>query len=67
MAMHCVYGGRECDGCMRCQPEEKIYYCPICGGELGGGDDIILNNEGEIVGCENCIRRKEAYEVLGEE
>lgn len=34
--------------------------CPICGSEC---EDIYYDSDGDIVGCEKCIRRKNAWEV----
>lgn len=30
MAMICISGGKECDGCMACQDVDTEYYCEIC-------------------------------------
>ena len=63
MAMVCIRGGSECDGCMDCQ-EQQEYYCPICGEEVT--ETVYVSNDGEIVGCENCIIKKETWEVTQE-
>ena len=63
MAMTCISGSCECDGCMECQDEEE-YICPKCGKEVF--DTIYISDDGSIVGCENCIITKEPYEVMGE-
>lgn len=63
MAMTCIYGGKECDGCMECK-EEKEYYCPVCG-ELVE-ETLYVSTDGEIVGCGSCVIAKEPWEVLGE-
>lgn len=65
MAFACISGGKECTGCMRCQEDEKTYKCPICGHEIGGGDDLFISKDGDVIGCDECVRRKEAWEVLG--
>ena len=62
MAMTCIHGG-ECDGCMACQ-EPQEYFCPICGEEVT--ETIYVSTEGDILGCENCVKVKEPSEVLGE-
>lgn len=31
MAMICITGGKECDGCMCCQDIYASTYCEICG------------------------------------
>lgn len=41
--------------------EDKEPTCPICG---GGCDTIYKNNEGDIVGCNDCIKSVEAWEVM---
>lgn len=33
--------------------------CPICGREC---EDIYIDSEGEVAGCNNCIRKYEAWE-----
>lgn len=63
MAMICIHGG-ECTGCMACQEEEKEYYCPICGEKVF--ETVYVSNDGDVVGCENCVTTKEPYEVLEE-
>ena len=55
---------QECSGCMSCQPE-KHYYCPICGGEVF--ETVFVDNNKEVIGCENCAKIKEPYEVLDDE
>ena len=61
MAYQCILYGGECDGCGRCQEEEKKYYCPVCGEEV---DSVYVDNEGDILGCENCVSIRDAGEVL---
>jgi len=63
MAMSCINGSRECDGCMACQ-EEVNYKCPVCGEELGCLEDVFVDGSGEVVGCEHCLKKVEAGEVL---
>ena len=65
MAFGCVkYLGQECDGCMDCKPTPH-YYCPICDAEVY--ETVFVNNEGEVIGCENCAEIKEPHEVLKDE
>lgn len=65
MAYNCVkFSGKECDGCGDCQAD-KEYYCPICG-ELVE-DKVYVDNNGEIIGCENCVTEKDPREVLTDE
>lgn len=61
MAYPCIKYGGECDGCGSCQ-EEKEYYCPVCGEKVF--ETVYVSNDGDIVGCENCVNTKEPYEVL---
>lgn len=45
-----------------------LYSCPICGEE--DVSTYFLDDEGEILGCENCIRQMDAeryVEVYGDE
>ena len=60
----CVNGVGECDGCMACQPEPK-YYCPVCGGRVH--ETVIVDNDDDVIGCENCAEIKEPHEVLKNE
>ena len=65
MAYHCIKNGRkECDGCMRCAPE-KHYYCSVCGEEVY--ETVFVDNNGTVIGCENCAEIKEPHEVLKNE
>jgi hypothetical protein len=66
MSYMCRKGGiRECDGCGACQPEVH-YYCPVCGEEVY--ETVFVNNDGEVIGCENCAEIKEPHELSrGEE
>ena len=63
MAYPCVKYGGECDGCGSCQ-EEKEYYCPVCGEQVF--ETVYVSNDGDVVGCENCVNKKEPCEVLDE-
>ena len=65
MAYMCKkYFNKECDGCMDCKPSPH-YYCPVCGEEVY--ETVFVNNDGEIIGCENCAEIKEPHEVLKDE
>ena len=64
MGFACISGGRECDGCMECQPTPH-YYCPICGDEVY--ETVFVDNSGNVIGCENCAEIKEPHEVLRDE
>ena len=61
MAYMCVKRDRECDGCMDCAPH---YYCPVCGEEIS--ETVYVSEDGEVVGCDNCVEAKEPQEVLDE-
>lgn len=42
-------------------PESKdLPICPICGAET---DTFFKNNDSEIVGCDECVRKVDAWEV----
>jgi hypothetical protein len=60
MGLVCKNSGRICNGCGECQ-EEGYYACPICGEET---DYLYVNNDDEIVGCDNCVVSKNAWEAL---
>lgn len=51
MAMACINGAKECDGCMACQPE--LTPCPHCGGE---DYEIQYIQDGEWIGCDECTK-----------
>lgn len=61
MAYNCKYGNRECDGCGRCEEDQK-YFCPICGEEVY--ETVFVTNDGEVIGCENCAQIKEPCDIL---
>ena len=64
MAFRCIKNiSLECDGCMDCTPTPH-YYCPVCGKEVF---ETVFLNDGEIIGCENCVETREPYEVLDNE
>ena len=52
----CVKGRVECDGCMECRGEVEEVRCPYCGSVA----DTLYKQEGQIIGCENCIEEVEA-------
>jgi uncharacterized Zn finger protein len=49
---------------MACK-EEVHYYCPICGEEVY--ETIFVDNNRNVIGCENCAEIKEPHEVLENE
>lgn len=65
MGFMCIKNSRvECSGCMACKPETH-YYCPICDEEVY--ETVFVDNDGNILGCENCAQIKEPHEVLENE
>lgn len=64
MAYTCVKGYKsECDGCGGCGNEE-YYYCPVCGEEVY--ETVFVSNDGDVLGCDNCAKIKEPWEMLKE-
>ena len=59
-AMTCENGGQECSGCMGCLPDSIPPTCPVCGNE---SDTFYFDRHDEAVGCGECIRTKNAWEV----
>lgn len=57
-------GSRECDGCMTCKDGDK-YFCPVCGREVY--EIVYVNNEGDVIGCENCAQIKEPWEMISDD
>jgi hypothetical protein len=55
---------KECDGCMDCKPDPR-YYCPVCRKEVY--ETVFVNDNGDVIGCENCAEIKEPHEVLNDE
>ena len=65
MGLSCVKShARECDGCGDCQ-ESESYFCPICDAEVY--ETVFVNNEGDVLGCENCAEIKTPDEMLGDD
>lgn len=60
MGFACVTSGRECTGCMACQPESEAPVCPVCGKE---SDVFYLDKANDIIGCDECIAAQDAWEV----
>lgn len=55
MAMICVSGCRECDGCGRCEKEsEVIGYCAHCDEPIYEGEDY-YDIEGDVILHEDCL------------
>lgn len=53
MAMHCVSGSRECDGCMKCYEGAHIGNCENCSDPILAGEDH-YNIDGVIL-HEDCL------------
>lgn len=62
MAYNCVkFSGKECDGCGCCHPDDE-YYCPVCGEWVE--DVVYVDNNNEVIGCENCVTERKPREML---
>ena len=46
-------------------PERESHPCPICGEELT--DEVFINWAGDVIGCSNCVTRREAEDYLLDE
>jgi hypothetical protein len=65
MAYSCVKNHcKECDGCGDCE-NDTHYYRSVCNEEVY--ETVFVNNDGEVIGCENCAEIKEPHEVLNDE
>ena len=54
MSMPCIRGGKECLGCMNCQPEPKVVTrCTECGHDIYEGDEVFKLEKGTY--CELCV------------
>lgn len=60
MALICIHGTHECDGCGECRETPVAFNCSICGGEIYVGENYFDIKELKV--CEDCmfIARKEA-------
>ena len=47
--------------------EEPKIPCPACGAKLADGDTLAKNTDGDMVGCNRCIRYYEIWEILTDE
>ena len=64
MAMTCVNGSRECDGCMRCcEGDDNELHCPVCGEVLNPDEQVFIDGDGFVIGCEYCLKSKYAEDV----
>lgn len=57
MSYRCFIGGGECDGCGLC--EDPMPICESCGSEHEWN---YKDENGYIIGCENCIAKTSVYE-----
>ena len=44
------------------EPEDVNYYCPVCGAEQP--EDFYFDRDGDICGCCDCMKRRDAYEYV---
>ena len=62
MSLACVTQSRECDGCMRCEPEPVIaYQCQGCKTEILDGDEYY-----DVAGvpyCADCVSNRTAEAI----
>ena len=49
------------------EPEVDTFECPVCGEELSGGHNLYIDESGEVVGCECCIRTKQVADYVEEQ
>ena len=60
MALACVSGGKECNGCMGCQPEPTPFYCPVCNEEV---EEMVYKIDSEIIGCDACVEAVDVADI----
>lgn len=70
MAMTCIHGARECDGCMACQEPghgSVLENCAQCGEPVSSGESRYQFPDGEIV-HEDCAMDfiRANYHIQGE-
>ncbi|MBR1498005.1 MAG: hypothetical protein IJ617_10290 [Oscillospiraceae bacterium] len=44
-------------------PEYEAPQCPVC---LAETDSVYVDGDGEIHGCDGCLKRRDAWELLPE-
>jgi len=49
------------------EPEVDTFECPICAEELSGGHELYFDINGDIAGCECCIKRKYVADYVEEQ
>ena len=65
MALTCVSGGRECDGCQDCFPEPPVIgTCEACRAEIHAGEDH-YNIEGDLLHDDCLLDWAWKYRVVG--
>lgn len=40
-------------------PQKPVPVCPVCGWDC---NSYFINSNGEVIGCENCVKEMDAYE-----
>lgn len=50
------------DAEMNGYPSEPLPKCPICGEET---DTYYVDMAGDVVGCDNCVKAKDAWDYQG--
>ena len=48
-------------------PFEETYECPCCGAEIAPGTTLYINENGDVVGCEECVTTKDAEDYFMED
>lgn len=61
MAYQCTKSSRECDGCGGCDTKPSEYICPVCGRAV---IETVYVSNGDIVGCDICVKPKDYWEVI---
>lgn len=50
MAMVCIHGGKECDGCMDCREQREILgHCDYCGEPIYEGETHYMLEDGTML------------------
>ena len=63
MAMVCVNGCKECDGCGECFEGNINLRCPECMAILSPDERIFISKRHGILGCEHCLIEEYAEDV----
>ena len=46
------------------EAEDIKYSCPVCGADEP--EDFIIDDSGDIIGCDCCCKRRNAYEYMAQ-